>query len=232
MIQIDLKTSQGLKIHQSLSEIIQGAVYAHLPEKEHEGYKNAQGRIYKSFCLSSRYIQKEGLIRIGFASFFPEHEQAIAKAVLFQSFQVGGVVCHCSQVSVESNEPENESESLEVQGDVVAHIKDGSSNRPIWLEPRHEKFREIVTNNLRDKYLVLTGNPYEGTLEIQTLWQHPKRFHKWYKKQKIEFHPARYRIHANQQMQRFVLASGMGAKLSNGFGLVREVKPTENKFRG
>lgn len=224
MIQISLQTSHGLKIHQSLNEIIQGAIYSHLPPQEHEGYKNPQGRIYKSFCLSSRYFQKEGVIRIGFASFFPEHEQAIAKAVLFQTFRVGGVVCHCSQVSIESNEPEKKSESLEVEGDVVAHIKDGSSNRPIWLEPRHKKFQEIITSNLRDKYSVLTGKAYEDLLQIETLWQHPKRMHKWYKNQKIEFHPARYKITTDGEMQRFILGTGMGAKVAQGFGLVQEVR--------
>ena len=73
--------SPNLKIGKSLARLIQGFIYRHLPDAEHEGYRHEpSGKIFKRTNFD--FLLNGADLRVRFTSYEPEFEKIIALAAL------------------------------------------------------------------------------------------------------------------------------------------------------
>jgi len=97
----------------------------------------------------------------------------VATAILKEGLKLGEIHISSAEVSLE-NRYHDSAKAIEVAGFVCAAIKDGKSNKKIYLEPKSAKFQEIIYNNTIQKYEALFGQSYEGELKIEVLSQKPE----------------------------------------------------------
>ncbi len=212
-----------LPIRRVLSELTQAYLYAHVPSKEHEGYIHTNGKVFKS--MNFKVFYKDRIVTILFSAVNKSYEKEIAMAVLREGLKLGEI--HISQTEVALNEkyPESlQSGKIKVKGYIAAAIKDGNSNKKIYLDPKTHKFQEIVHKHTLEKYETLMRKPYQGDLNIIPLYQAPKPRRFFYKKAHIRSWHGVYEIAANEEMLRFILDTGLGAHAMQGLGFVEVLK--------
>jgi CRISPR-associated endoribonuclease Cas6 len=118
---------------------------------------------------------------------------------------------------------------MRVGGFVSANIKDGTSKRKIFIEPKTAKFQEIIHRNTLEKYEALFGKKYEGELKIKLMEQKPRERTFHYSKGAIKVWFGVYEIEANEDILRMILDTGMGANCMKGVGFVELVKLRVNE---
>ena len=79
-------TTPNLLIRKSLNELVQAAIYKHLPSSEHDGHDSG-GKKFKKTVFRADYDDNE--IGIDFSSIDKNYEEAIAKAILKDEFRIG-----------------------------------------------------------------------------------------------------------------------------------------------
>lgn len=216
-IELEAKT-KNLFISKSLNELVQAAIYKHLPDMEHIGFSSPSGKKFKSTVFRAFY--KDTKIYIYFSSLDKRHEEILAKAVLGGEFVIGAVHTARSAVSVELDRIADE--EIEVEGFVCAYIKDQHSKR-LYLEPRDSRFIEVITKNLIEKYETLLSEKYRDKLIIETIWQSYKSTYIRYKKASHKTNKAIFKICAPIYMLDFISSTGMGSKIMQGCGMVEIV---------
>ena len=217
-----LPTSR-LPIHKVLAELTQAYLYAHVPSKEHEGYAHANGKVFKS--MNFKVFYKDRVVTILFGALNKSYEREIAMAVLREGLKLGELHIAHTEVSLNAKYPESlQSDKIKVKGYIAAAIKDGSSNKKIYLEPKTHKFQEIIHRHTIEKYETLLKTPYEDTLKITPIYQAPKPRRFFYKKARIRSWYGVYEIEANDEMLRLILDTGIGAHAMQGLGFVEAVE--------
>ncbi|NLU35390.1 MAG: CRISPR-associated endoribonuclease Cas6 [Wolinella succinogenes] len=214
-------SSQTLHISKSLNELVQAAIYTHLPDAEHKGY----GKENKNFKAMNFFAKQEkNRISIRFSAFNKEYEAAIAKAILLDTFKIGAL--HFARKTVEICEKRIEENQAILSGYVCVYIKDPQGKR-LFLEPKDERFLKSLKNNALQKYEALLGEPYQGELDIQTLYQ--KKFPQFflYGKAKNLSWYGKYEVKANPKMLNLLLDTGMGSKAMQGCGFVEVWKKND-----
>ena len=209
-------SSQTLHISKSLNELVQAAIYTHLPDTEHKGY----GKENKNFKAMNFFTaQDKNQIKVKFSALNKDYEATIAKAILLDRFNIGSL--HFSGKQIEVIEKQIESSEAILCGYVCIYVKDIMGKR-LFLEPSDERFVESLKRNILQKYEVLTGEAYAGELELEVLYRHrnPKRF--FYGKALNKAWWGRYRVKANSRMLNLLLDTGMGSKAMQGLGFVEE----------
>ncbi len=214
-------TTPNLLIRQSLNELVQAAIYKHLPSEEHDGHSAANGKKFKKSVFQAIYSGSE--ININFSSLDKSHEEALAKAILKGDFYLGAIHIANTQVSLQLKNVAESVNTIEVDGYVCVHIKD-AFNKRLYIEPRDSRFAQIVTKNAIEKYEALLGEPFCDKLEIKTLWQDKKPTIIFYKAAKHETYKARYLLNAPAKMLNFILDTGLGSKIMQGCGWVNMIK--------
>lgn len=209
-------TTPNLLIRKSLNELVQAAIYTHLPASEHDGHGSG-GKKFKKTVFQADYDDNE--INIDFASIDKSYEEAVAKAMLKDEFRIGAVHISHSYVAIQHTNLPDTSNSIELGGYVCAHINDVMGKR-LYLEPRDSRFVEIITKNAKEKYETILGEPLEGDIEIKTLWQSEKPTYICYKAARHKVYKARYKIDAPSKMLNLILNTGLGSKIMQGCGWV------------
>ncbi len=210
----------NLPVKRVLPKLFQSFVYTALDNKEHDGYKHPNGKVFKSMNYKIDY--KEHDLSIQFTALNKEHEKTIAQKILFEGLKLGEIHIASTEISLQHREaPSN---TIKVGGFVAAAIKDGKSKHKIYLEPKTHKFQEIIHNHTLQKHEALFGKPYEGELNIKLIAQKPKEriFH--YEKGAIKAWYGVYEIKASEEMIGMILDTGLGSNAMQGLGFVEVVK--------
>lgn len=212
--------SKNLPVRRVLAKLFQSYVYKHLPAKEHQGYKHPSGKVFKS--MNFKILYKDYNLIIKYVSHNKNYERRIAEAVLIDGLKLGEIHIASTELSLHNREIEL-GKKIKVQGYVAAAIKDGHSNKKIYLEPKTHKYQEIIHKHTEQKYQALFGKPYEGDLKIKLLYQSrkPKRF--FYNKGAIVVWHGVYEIEAEEKMLKLILDTGLGAHAMQGVGFVEVV---------
>jgi len=213
--------TKNLPIKRVLAKLFQSFIYHTLHNKEHNGYKHPNGKVFKAMNFKINYIDNK--INIKFVAIEKENEKLIATKVLLEGLKLGEI--HISQTEVSlQNRHKEEFTYIKVGGFVSCAIKDGTSKNKIYLEPKTQKFQEILYNNTIQKYEALFSKPYNGNLKIKLINQKPngRIFH--YSKGTIKAWYGVYKIEADTDMLNMILDSGMGADCMKGLGFVEIVR--------
>ncbi|MEA2046969.1 MAG: CRISPR-associated endoribonuclease Cas6 [Campylobacterota bacterium] len=207
----------NLPIRRVLVKLFQSFIYHTLDTKEHDGYKHANGKVFKAMNFKIVYIKDE--IHIHYVSLEKENEKIIAQKILLEGLKLGEIHITQTELSLKNRHQEKES-TIKVGGFVCANIKDGTSSQKIYLEPKSHKFQEIVHNNTLEKYEALFKKPYAGELKIKVINQKPKEriFH--YSKGVMKAWYGVYAIEASSDMLGMILDTGMGANCMKGLGFL------------
>ena len=221
MLKIVARTAiRNLKIKKSMSKLFQAFVYHNIDNKEHTGYKSESGKVFKS--TNFKIIYQNEFFTIYFTTLNREYEERLAFEILKNGLKLGEL--HFAETLVEIRDRQTEKNEIVVKGYLSANIKDGDSNRKIWLEPRYHKFIEIITNHSIDKYETLLGESYEEEIKIEMLEKKRDKRVFFYGNQPIESWLATYKIKATAKMINLLLDTGVGANGMKGVGFLEVVK--------
>ena len=215
-----------LLLRRSLNELIQAALYRHLPPVEHDGYTSPKGKRFKKTVFSARY--RGDTIELMFEALDKNYEAAIAKAILLEDFPIGNVHVTHREIIVKDQKVPHTQNNIIVKSAACVTIRD-QMGKLIYLEPRDSRFIQIICNNALEKYETLLGSPYTGELTVKTLWQREKPVTIHYGKAHHICYPARFEIMANHAMLNLMIQTGIGSKIMQGCGWVEVV---ENKEGG
>jgi len=225
MLNIIVKVpTKRLKIRRSLAKLFQSYVYHQLDSREHKGYKHPNGKVFKS--MNFKIFYSGNTIVIKYSALDKENEKKVAMAVLNKGLKLGEIHIAQTEVSLDDHQ-KSVDDKIRVKGFVVAAIKDGKSNKKIYLEPKTHKFQEIVHTHTIQKYEVLFGEPYKGELKIVLLSQQPKPQNFFYHRAPIKAWHGVYEIEADKKMTEMILDTGLGSQAMQGLGFVELVKPRE-----
>ena len=221
--------TKNLKIRRVLSKLFQSYIYTALDDKEHDGYKHANGKVFKSMNFKIAYIDNE--IHAKYVALNPENEKRLAQYMLMNSLKLGEI--HLTNTSVSILERNSKIKSpMRVGGFVTVAIKDGNNGkRKIYLEPKTAKFQESIHRNAIEKYEALFGKKYKGELKIKLIEQKPREriFH--YSKGVIKAWYGVYEIEANEDMLRMILDTGMGSNAMKGVGFVELISSKKIRYK-
>jgi len=211
----------NLPVWRSLPKLFQSFVYTALDDKEHEGYKHPSGKVFKSMNFKIAYHGHD--LHIRYTALNKDHEKRIAQEVLLNGLKLGEI--HIASTQVELQRRDAIAQSIQVGGFVVGAIQDGKlGKKKIYLEPKSDKFQEIIHTHTLQKYETLFGKPYQGELAIQLINQKPKERLFYYQKGAIKAWYGIYKITANNDMLELILDTGIGSNAMQGLGFVEEVK--------
>jgi len=210
--------TKNLPIKRVLAKLFQSFVYSCLDDQEHEGYKHPNGKVFKS--MNFKITHKDYDLEIKYTALDKENEKKVAQKILLDGLKLGEIHISSTEISLQQRSTNHEAEILHVKGFVAAAIKDGKSNKKIYLEPKSHKFQEIITNNTLQKYEALYGKDYRGNFWIEVLKQQPKERIFFYNKGIIKAWNATYKIKTNKGMQELILGTGIGAHTMQGLGFV------------
>jgi len=230
---LDIRTklpTKDLPIRRVITKLFQSYIYTALDDKEHEGYKHpTNGKVFKSMNFKIAYIDNE--IHAKFVALNPENERRLAEYMLYNGLKLGEI--HLSNTTISIQERDSRIKSpMRVGGFVSCAIKDGKlSKKKIYLEPKSDKFQEILYKNTLEKYETLFGKKYQGELKIKLVEQKPKEriFH--YSKGVIKAWFGVYDITGDEDILKMILDTGMGANCMKGVGFVELLKYPNNQER-
>lgn len=212
--------TDNLPVKRVLPKLFQSFVYTALDNKEHDGYKHPNGKVFKSMNYKIGYRGHD--LSIFYTALNKDHEKAIAQKILFDGLKLGAIHIASTEISLHRRETLNE--TIKVGGFVAAAIKDGNSSKKIYLEPKTNKFQEIIRNHTLQKYEALFGKPYEREFVLHTVGQKPKERVFYYEKGAIKAWYGVYEIKATEEMIEMILDTGLGAHAMQGLGFVEVVK--------
>jgi len=219
--------TKNLPIRRVLSKLFQSYIYTALDDREHEGYKHPNGKVFKAMNFKIAYIDNE--IHAKYVALDTQNEKKLAEYMLYNSLKLGEI--HLSNTSVGITERNSRIKSpMRVGGFVCANIKDGKlSKKKIYLEPKSDKFQEIIHRNTLEKYEALFGKKYEGELKIKLIEQKPRERTFHYSKGVMKAWFAVHEIEGDEDILRMILDTGMGSDAMKGVGFVELVKPPKEK---
>ena len=225
-IKTELPTD-NLPIKKVLSKLFQSYIYTALDDREHEGYRHPNGKVFKSMNFKVAYRGNE--IRAKYVALNPENERRLAQYILKNSLKLGEINLTRTVISILERNSRIKS-PMRVGGFVSIHIKDrNNSKRKIYLEPKSAKFQEIIHRNTIEKYEALFGKKYQGELKIRVIDQKPHAKIFYYSKGVIKAWYGVYEIEADEDMLRMILDTGMGSNAMKGVGFVELVTSKESQ---
>ena len=210
--------TSNLLIQRSMAKLFQSFIYTHLPDKEHQGYTDPSGKVFKAMNFRIRYIADR--FEIDFVALNKSYEQKIALDILKEGLHLGEIHFSDVTVSVHERSLPSDATQMEVQGYVCAALKNRLTKRKIFLEPGDERHTQIITNNALQKYEALLGKPYESALHIMPFWQSPKPKTFWYEKTPYVAWLAKYTIEADSPMLQLLLDTGLGSDTMKNLGFL------------
>lgn len=123
---------------------------------------------------------------------------------------------HLERMEVISPEISTNEAHLKTLSPIAVRIKEGGKH--IYLSPEDERFKTLLEENLRDKFEAVFTTRYRGEIHI--------RIEKWKKRVinfkgiPVEAYDSALFIRASQKMIGLAMEAGLGARNSQGFGMV------------
>ncbi len=222
MLNIELTIpTKNLPIRRVLSKLFQSYVYRVLDDKEHQGYRHPSGKVFKSMNFNINY--KDNKIYIKYSALDKNNEKLIALDIINSGLKLGNI--HISNTSIKL-EDRNKfiKSSMIVGGFICANIKDSNSNKKIYLEPKTNKFQEIIYKNTLQKYEALYKKDYKDSFDIKLLKQKPNFKKFYYSKGIIKAWYGIYKISGNKEILEMILNTGMGSDAMKGVGFIDILK--------
>ncbi len=213
--------TKDLPIRRILSKLFQSFIYKNIDDKEHDGYKHPNGKVFKSMNFKIAYI--ENMIEIKFVALDKNNEKKIAEYILHNKLELGEIHIVQTTISIEKRYFKT-SNRIKVGGFISCAIKDGKSKNKIYLEPKTDKFQEILYNNTIEKYQALFNKSYKGNLNIRLIDQKPRERIFYYSRGAIKAWYGVYEIEADSDMLNMILDSGIGANCMKGLGFVEIIR--------
>ena len=212
--------SPNLKIGKSLARLIQGFIYRHLPDAEHEGYRHEpSGKIFKRTNFD--FLLNGADLRVRFTSYEPEFEKIIALTVLKDGLNLGEL-CLCDTTVAVSEHRTAQSEAV-LQGCVACAVG-GLLGHKIYLQPQDSRHLEMMKTNALQRFETLTGRRYDGEFELNLLWQNlqnPFNFYYGNNRSPVQAWQAKWKICARPELINLILDAGVGSGCMNcGAGFV------------
>ena len=221
--------SPNLKIGKSLARLIQGFIYRHLPDAEHEGYRHEpSGKIFKRTNFD--FLLNGVDLRVRFTSYEPEFEKIIALAALKDGLNLGKI--HILDTTVAVSEHRITQNKARLQGCVICSVQ-GLLGHKVYLEPQDSRHLEMIKTNALQRFETLTGRRYEGEFELNLLWQNlqnPFNFYYGNNRSPVQAWQAKWKICAQPELINLILDVGIGSGCMNcGAGFVEIAKEKQVK---
>ncbi|MCH9814485.1 MAG: hypothetical protein K0U47_11160 [Epsilonproteobacteria bacterium] len=207
--------TKNLPVRRVLAKLFQSFVYHCLDDKEHEGYKHPNGKVFKA--MNFKIFYKDYDLEIKYSALDKENEKKVATTILKDGLKLGEIHIASVEIALE-NRQKSLPKSITVGGFISAAIKDGNSSKKIYLEPKTHKFMEIIYNNTLQKYEALFGKIYERELKIELVKQKPKERLFFYHKAPIKSWYGVYKVEADEEMLGMILDTGIGGNVMQGLG--------------
>ena len=218
--------SPNLKIGKSLARLIQGFIYRHLPDAEHEGYRH---EIFNRTNLD--FLLNGADLRVRFTSYEPEFEKIIALAVLKDGLNLGKI--HILDTTVAVSEHRTTQSKARLQGCVICSVQ-GLLGHKVFLEPQDSRHLEMMKTNALQRFETLTGRKYSGEFELNLLWQNlqnPYIFYYGNNRSPVQAWQAKWKICAQPELINLILDAGVGSGCMNcGAGFVEVVEERKGNF--
>ena len=202
--------SPNLKIGKSLARLIQGFIYRHLPDAEHEGYRHEpSGKIFKRTNFD--FLLNGADLRVRFTSYEPEFEKIIALAALKDGLNLGKI--HILDTTVAVSEHRTTQSKARLQGCVICSVQ-GLLGHKVFLEPQDSRHLEMMKTN---------GGEFELNLLRQDL-EKPLYFYYGNNQTPAKAWPAVWDIKALPELINTVLDAGVGGGCMNcGAGFLETI---------
>ena len=215
--------SPNLKIDKSLARLIQGFIYRHLPDAEHEGYRHEpSGKIFKRTNFD--FLLNGADLRVRFTSYEPEFEKIIALAVLKDGLNLGKI--HILDTTVAVGEHRTTQSKARLQGCVICSVQ-GLLGHKVYLEPQDSRHLEMMKTNALQRFETLTGRRYDGKFELNLLWQNlqnPFNFYYGNNRSPVQAWQAKWKIYAQPGLINLILDAGIGSGCMNcGAGFLETI---------
>lgn len=215
--------SPNLKIGKSLARLIQGFIYRHLPDAEHEGYRHEpSGKIFKRTNFD--FLLNGADLRVRFTSYEPEFEKIIALAVLKDGLNLGKI--HILDTTVAVSEHRTTQSKARLQGCVICSVQ-GLLGHKVYLEPQDSRHLEMMKTNALQRFETLTGRRYDGKFELNLLWQNlqnPFNFYYGNNRSPVQAWQAKWKIYAQPGLINLILDAGIGSGCMNcGAGFLETI---------
>jgi len=226
-----------LKLPKGYNHILQAFFYQHM-DKQIATFLHDRGfelgkRRFKLFTFSKifgkflkkdeKYVYYKPLFRVYFAS--PKNEISLSTLrnliLTKRELRLGE-----NKVQLLNVEPvifNDIQEELEVKAisPIVVYRTPPGGRYFHYLTPHDEDFYKLLVENLKKKYMLVYGKPFEGKIEIEPVKFSEKDFKKVvFKGTLIKAWSGIYRIKAPKEVINLALGTGLGSKNSEGFGMV------------
>jgi len=223
MLKITCKIpTKNLPIKRVLARLTQSFIYHQLDKKVHQGYQHSSGKIFKALNFRVQYDKFD--LTINITSLDPQNERIIAKKILLdQALKLGEITL--TDIAVQLVERNTTQNRLKLKGFVAVDIRDGESlKRKIYIEPKTNKFQEIIKNSSMQKYETFFGEAYEGEFELKVISQKDKPKLFFYNKQPIKSWFGVYEIKATSKMLNMILSVGIGKDTMKNLGYLEVIE--------
>ena len=215
MIIITSRIPKELKKSKSLSKLIQGYLYSHLPESEHDGYVHSETR--KNFKRTNfDFSFDEENIQIRFTALDPELEKKVAVGVLKNGVILGNTLLKNTCISSEDHHVAKNVNKAVIKGYVACAIS-GLLGNKVYLEPQNPQHLENMKNNALQRYETLFEHKYSGEFELKLLAQNSQRptFLFYGSNQVMKVWEAEWEIKASSDLINLILDTGVGSGCMN-----------------
>ena len=231
----------ALKLPKSYNRFLQAFFYKNMDEQiatflHDRGYELGK-RKFKLFTFSKifgkvlkkdyEFVYYKPTFRLYFAS--PKNEISISalRKMLLENEDLFLGENRLNLLNVETIVLEEIPEEVEVKtlSPIVVYKTEPGSKFFNYLTPHDEEFYRLLKENLKRKYILVYGKPFEGEIEIEPVKVSEKDFKKVvFKGTLIKAWGGIYRIKAPKEMLKLAFETGLGAKNSAGFGMVLPTK--------
>lgn len=129
---------------------------------------------------------------------------------------------HCKITSYAIAEHHCLSDTMDFEMDTpLIYYQTDDTGYSIYYTPEDEQFLSGIKNNIIRKYTAFYGTPPDCDICFQVLGSPVKKCVTRYKKSIITGYYGKFRLTASKEVLNFVYYTGLGAKNSMGFGVVK-----------
>lgn len=226
--------------------LLQAFIYRHLSrqvsEKLHDsGYTFGKrqfrlfvfSRLFGKFKRNGENLLYQGEISFWVASPLVEILESFASHILRNRLKLGSSFYQVSSVEVKFNESFEESISIRALSPITSYstlLTSEQKKKTYYNSPFEKDFSRICHQNLLKKYQILKGKPIDSTLRFSLI---PEKVSKrnehiiMYKGTVIKAWSGIYRLTAPPELIEIGFDCGLGAKNSQGFGMIERYVPFE-----
>ncbi len=239
-IHVKWNADTPLELPLAYHRILQGVVYQSMRNAyDHSEFVHSEGyfygrRNYRMFCFSHIFgkarVENQKIIFSGPLFFEISSPDTYLMQIIAQSIEENGL-CFGKQkydrVAVILSDTEIEAEAIKVRATspIVVYSTDEVSKKTKYFTPWDSEFQPAVNQNFKRKYKAFYGVEPESGVRITPLLVKPQdKCVTKYKDIYITGYSGIYLLEGTRKYLNFLYQTGVGAKNSQGFGMIETVK--------